>query len=232
MSKLKPTLILLPNREELNAVLSEDIAKHLSATLSTSGAASLAVSGGSTPADMFKLLGNKVLDWAKVQTLLVDDRWLNADHPDSNQATLNKTLFSGLASKSRYLALKNDAANVDDGQYKCEELLQELHWPLSLVHLGMGDDGHTASWFHDAPEYPALVKAHEQHCIAVHPGAAPYSRISLTPAAVLNSDKIVIQIFGKAKRDVLESALAKDADFPISLVLHQQQVAVDIYWAP
>ena len=232
MSKLKPTLILLPNRDELNAVLSDDIAKHLRATLSKRGVANLAVSGGSTPAEMFKLLGNKVLDWTSVNTLLVDDRWLNADHPDSNQATLHASLFSGLASKSRYLPLKNDAADVNDGQYACEAQLQELSWPLSLVHLGMGNDGHTASWFHDAPEYPMLMAAHKQLCSAVHPGAAPYSRISLTPAAVLNSDKIVIQLFGKAKRDVLERALAKDADFPISLVLHQQHVPVDIYWAP
>jgi len=228
----KPTLILLPNRDELNAVLSEDIAKYLNTALTKYNAASLAVSGGTSPADMLTLLGNKPLDWPSIQTLLVDDRWVAADHQDSNQAMLNKTLFSGLASNSRYLPLKNDAGDVNDGQYACEEQLAELTWPLSVVHLGMGNDGHTASWFHDAPEYTMLMAAHEQHCTAVHPGAAPYSRISLTPPAVLNSERIVIQVFGKAKRDVLERALAKDADYPISLVLHQQRVAVDIYWAP
>jgi len=228
----KPTLILLPNRDELNTVLNKDIAKYLTTALSKQGAASLAVSGGSSPAEMLTLLGKQNLDWAKIQTLLVDDRWVNADHSDSNQAMLNKTLFSGLAANSRYLPLKNEAADVNDGQYACEEQLAELAWPLTIVHLGMGNDGHTASWFHDAPEYPMLTAAHEQHCTAVHPSAAPYSRISLTPAAVLNSERIVIQIFGKAKRDVLEAALAKDADFPISLVLHQQRVPVDIYWAP
>ncbi|WP_373089935.1 6-phosphogluconolactonase [Zhongshania sp.] len=228
----KPTLILLPNRDELNAVLSEDIAKYLNTALNKYRAASLAVSGGATPANMLTLLGKKKLDWPRIQTLLVDDRWVAADHQDSNQAMLNKTLFSGLAASSRYLPLKNDAGDVNDGQYACEEQLAELTWPLSLVHLGMGNDGHTASWFHDAPEYPMLTAAHEQHCIAVHPGAAPYSRISLTPAAVLYSERIVIQVFGKAKRDVLERALAKDADYPISLVLHQQRVPVDIYWAP
>jgi 6-phosphogluconolactonase len=228
----KPTLILLPNRDELNAVLSEDIAKYLNTALNKYRAASLAVSGGATPADMLTLLGKKKLDWPSIQTLLVEDRWVAADHQDSNQAMLNKTLFSGLAANSRYLPLKNDASNVNDGQHACEEQLAELTWPLSVVHLGMGNDGHTASWFHDAPEYPMLMAAHEQHCTAVHPSAAPYSRISLTPTAVLNSERIVIQVFGKAKRDVLERALAKDADYPISLVLHQQRVAVDIYWAP
>ncbi|MEX1667513.1 6-phosphogluconolactonase [Zhongshania guokunii] len=228
----KPTLILLPNRDELNTVLSNDIGKYLNAVLSKHKAASLAVSGGSTPAEMLTLLGKQTLDWPKIQTLLVDDRWLGESHHDSNQAMLNKTLFSGLAANSRYLPLKNEAADVNDGQYACEEQLTELTWPLSVVHLGMGNDGHTASWFHDAPEYPMLMAAHEQHCTAVHPGAAPYSRISLTPAAVLNSERIVIQVFGKAKRDVLERALAKDADFPISMVLHQQRVPVDIYWAP
>jgi 6-phosphogluconolactonase len=228
----KPTLILMPNRAELDKVLSEQIYAGLSLAIKQDGYASLAVSGGRTPAAMLTMLGSKALDWEKLQTLLVDERWLRPDHEQSNEKMLRDSLLSGGASQSQYIPLVNDCANADDGQHQTEILLDTLNWPLTIVHLGMGNDGHTASWFHDAPEYPNIMHAHEQHCIAIHPGAAPYTRISLTPAAVFNSNKIVIQLYGKAKRDILESALARDADYPISLVLHQQQVPVEIYWAP
>lgn len=228
----KPTLILLPNRDELDQLLSHDIATTLNVALQNHGKASLAVSGGSTPSNMLSLLGQAALDWPAVQTLLVDERWLPAKHANSNEAMLRNSLLKGAAGNSRYLPLKNQANTADDGQYETEELLDALEWPLNIVHLGMGDDGHTASWFTDAPEYTKLCAAHSQHCFAVHPGAAPYPRITLSPNAVFNSEKIVVHITGKAKRDVLERALSQDADYPISMVLRQQQVPVDIYWAP
>ncbi|POP51832.1 6-phosphogluconolactonase [Zhongshania marina] len=228
----KPTLILLPNRDELDQVLSRDIANILATSLHNHGSASLAVSGGSTPENMLSLLGQAPLDWPLVQTLLVDERWVANDHASSNEAMLRKTLLKSAASSSKYLPLKNNADSAENGQYLLEAELDALTWPLSLVHLGMGEDGHTASWFHDAPEYQALRTAHAQHCFAVQPGSAPYPRITLSPNAVFNSEKIVIHITGRAKREVLEKALSQDADYPISMVLHQQQVPVDIYWAP
>lgn len=231
MSK-KPTLILLPNRDELDQLLSDDIAKTLNTAVHNHGQACMAVSGGSTPQKMLSRLGQASLDWPAIHTLLVDERWLPKDHTNSNEAMLRNTLLKGAAAACKYLPLKNSADTPDDGQYALEEQLDTLPWPLSVVHLGMGDDGHTASWFHDAPEYPTLCAAHSQHCFAVHPGAAPYARITLSPNAVFSSEKIVIHITGKAKRDVLENALGKYADYPISMVLHQQQVPVNIYWAP
>lgn len=231
MSK-KPTLILFPNRDELDQTLAANIAATLNTALHTHGNASIAVSGGSTPQNMFSLLSKSPINWPAVQTLLVDERWLPADHEGSNERMLRNTLLTGEAAKCTYLPLKNSAETADDGQYALEEKLDSLAWPLTLVHLGMGDDGHTASWFYDAPEYPGLCAAHSQHCFAVHPGTAPYARISLSPAAVFNSEKIVIHITGKTKRAVLEAALAESAEHPISMVLRQQQVPVDIYWAP
>jgi 6-phosphogluconolactonase len=228
----KPTLILLPNRDELDQLLSEDIAKTLRAAVHNHGRACMAVSGGSTPQKMLSLLGQASLDWPAISALLVDERWLPTDHANSNEAMLKDTLLKGAGAACQYLPLKNSAAAPEDGQYELEEQLDALPWPLSVVHLGMGDDGHTASWFHDAPEYSILCAAQSQHCFAVHPGSAPYARITLSPKAVFSSEKIVIHITGKAKREVLENALGKYADYPISMVLHQQQVPVDIYWAP
>ncbi|GAB3375658.1 6-phosphogluconolactonase [Spongiibacter taiwanensis] len=228
----KPLMNSLPDSAALNQALATKIAKLLDAALAERGEASLAVSGGSTPKEMFTLLAQKPLDWSRIHVLLVDERWLPADHSDSNEHLLRQTLLQGPASQCQYLPLKTEDLSPVDGQFTTEERLDELPWPLDVVHLGMGGDGHTASWFADAPEYPGLKNACAQRCIAVHPNSAPYPRLSLTPAAVFDSRHIFVQLTGKTKRELLERALFKDADYPISKVLHQSRAPVDIFWSP
>ena len=88
---------------------------------------------------MLSLLGKEKLDWTAVHALLVDERWVALDHSNSNDAMLQSTLLKA-ATGCHYLPLKNEADNAVDGQFILEEQLDELNWPLSIVHLGMGDD--------------------------------------------------------------------------------------------
>ena len=59
-------------------------------------------------------------------------------------------------------------------------------------------------------------------------------RTSLTPAALLRSDRIFLLFFGEIKRVVFEAALedGETATFPVRAVLHQEDVPVEVYWAP
>ncbi|AKH69212.1 6-phosphogluconolactonase [Spongiibacter sp. IMCC21906] len=228
----KPLMNSLPDSTALDEALVKKISKTLAAALNERGEASLAVSGGSTPKGMLTRLASEPLDWSRIHVLLVDERWLATDHDDSNENMLRQTLLKGEAAHCQYLSLKTDDELAKDGQFTVEEILEELPWPLDVVHLGMGSDGHTASWFHDAPEYQTLQNISKQRCLAVHPNSAPYPRLSLSPAAVFDSRHVFIQLTGKTKRELLEQALFKGADYPISIVLHQDKVPVEIYWAP
>lgn len=228
----KPLINSLPNNAALDAALVKKISKILADAVSARGQASLAVSGGNTPRNMLAQLADEVLDWPRIHVLLVDERWVPTDHDDSNENMLRHTLLRGEAAHCQYLSLKTEDELAKDGQFSAEEILEELPWPLDVVHLGMGNDGHTASWFHDAPEYQQLQNLHTQRCIAVHPNSAPYPRLTLTPAAVLESRHVFIQLTGESKRELLEQAFVKGADYPISLVLHQDKVPVEIYWSP
>ena len=73
------------DRAALDRALAEHIASRLSGDIDTTGAASLAVSGGGTPKQMFRLLGQQALDWSRVWLTLVDERWVAPDSPDSNE---------------------------------------------------------------------------------------------------------------------------------------------------
>ena len=78
--------------ESLVADLSQNIAEIINEAIQKNGRASMAVSGGSTPKPLFEELSLLDLDWPRVDLTLVDDRWVDADHKDSNEL-LVKTHF-------------------------------------------------------------------------------------------------------------------------------------------
>ena len=112
------------------------------------------VSGGRTPMGFFHLLSQQVLDWSKVTVLLADERWVDAGHADSNEKLVRENLLINEPAKATYLALKNDAEQALDGEAECEAALAGLD-TFTVLILGMGDDGHTASLF---PGSEALLR--------------------------------------------------------------------------
>ena len=78
---------------------------------------------------------------------------------------------------------------------------------FTVLILGMGDDGHTASLFPGADALP-LGSGYEfwanLHC--GHANCAPHQRISMTLPRLLDSQQIIIHISGAGKQQVLEEA--------------------------
>ena len=221
------------NASALDIALSEKVAAMLAVSIEEQGSASLVVSGGRTPMGFFHLLSQQVLDWSKVTVLLADERWVDAGHADSNEKLVRENLLINEASQATYLALKNDAEQALDGEAECEAALAGLD-TFTVLILGMGDDGHTASLF---PGSEALAEGLDMNsgrsCIAVTPLHAPHQRMSLTLPRLLNSQQIVIHISGPSKQEVLQQAQAGDdvMELPIRSILQQQQAPLSIYWA-
>ena len=221
------------NASALDIALSEKVAAMLAVSIEEKGSASLVVSGGRTPMGFFHLLSQQVLDWSKVTVLLADERWVDAGHADSNEKLVRENLLINEASQATYLALKNDAEQALDGEAECEAALAGLD-TFTVLILGMGDDGHTASLF---PGSEALAEGLDMNsgrsCIAVTPLHAPHQRMSLTLPRLLNSQQIVIHISGPSKQEVLQQAQAGDdvMELPIRSILQQQQAPLSIYWA-
>lgn len=221
------------NASALDIALSEKVAGLLVASIADQGSASLVVSGGRTPMGFFHLLSQQVLDWSKVTILLADERWVNSDHVASNEKLVRENLLINEASQAVYLALKNNAEQAVDGVAECQQALAGIG-TFTVLILGMGDDGHTASLF---PESEALAEglnmASGRDCIAVTPVHAPHQRMSLTLPRLLNSQQIVLHISGASKQQVLNQANSGDdvMEFPIRSILQQQQAPVSIFWA-
>lgn len=221
------------SRALLDSQLATDVASALATAVANKGEAFLVVSGGSTPLHFFAELSKKKLPWEKISITLADERWVPADHPDSNEKLLRDTLLINEAVNARFIPLKNTAADARDGEAELEKALAELP-TFDVVILGMGADGHTASLF---PGAEALAEGldvrSEKSCIAVQPLTAPHQRMSLTLPRLLNTEQLIIHITGNEKKAVLNKA-GKDNDpesLPIAAVLNQRQVAVTLYWS-
>lgn len=231
---MKPAEIIFDSGEQLAQQLAQSIADDLREAVAARGTASLVVSGGRTPAQMFAVLARQPLAWDKIWITLSDERWVSASHPDSNQAMVQRTLLQHGASAAHFVPLKNSAETAGQGAAESAKAVAAMPRPFDVVVLGMGDDGHFASLFPLAPQLAAgLDLTNRQLCIAVDPVSAPHARMSLTLAALLASRRIVIQLSGTTKLKVIHRALQNGAveELPIRAILHQAQTLVEIYWS-
>ena len=134
------------NTSALDIALADEVAMYLKQSIDQQGSASLVVSGGRTPLGFFHTLSQQSLDWSKVVVTLADERWVEADHKDSNEKLVRENLLINNANQAQFLALKNTAETAGEGCAELEKALASLN-EFSVVILGMGDDGHTASLF-------------------------------------------------------------------------------------
>ncbi len=131
---------------------------------------------------------------------------------------------------AHFVPMKNDAPDAYLGQPAVEAAFAAILWPLDIVLLGMGEDGHTASLFPAAVELADGLTS-TARTIAVTPPAAPHQRLSLTASAILAARHIFLQISGDAKKAVYAQALENGPveQFPIRLALLQGETPVEVW---
>ncbi|EIC86029.1 6-phosphogluconolactonase [Serratia sp. M24T3] len=199
------------------------------------GQATLIVSGGRTPLELFRQLSRQELDWGRVTITLADERWVASDNGSSNEKMVRNSLLQSEVAKATFIALKNDALTALEGEARAEQALTALQLPADVTLLGMGVDGHIASLFPGSASLPrALDLQSTKRCIAITPITAPIERMTLTLPVLLDSRRIYLLLAGESKREAYERA-DKGTDqneMPVRALLHQQQTPVEVYWTP
>lgn len=197
--------------------------------------ARLLVSGGTSPAPVFRALAQAPLSWDRVDIALVDERWLRPDDPDSNAHLVREHLLRGHAAAARFETLTRPGRSIEGAVADANLLASQ---PPGIVLLGMGGDGHTASLF---PRMRGLQDALESPCayVAVDasgcPGAGPWlRRISLTPAGLAPAHTRILLLRGIAKREVFERALdgSDPLEMPVRMAFQTPGAQLQVYWAP
>lgn len=223
-----------PSKDELDAALAAKIAADLNAAIAARGVASIAVSGGRTPAGMFKALSEQNVAWGKVVATLVDERWVPVDHADSNERTVRQNLLVGAASAIRFVSPVSSAATPHEGEAEIEARFAEIPTPFDVLILGMGDDGHTASLFPAASELEHACAA-TSRVASVTPPVAPHKRITLTLPTIAQARDVIVHITGDGKKSLLQSAMTEQKPvtelYPIRRVLDAVSSNKHVFWA-
>ena len=184
------------------------IAGALNEGISSSGHATLALPGGSSPVPVFTALGGETgIDWSKVDLTLVDERDVPPDHPDSNHGLVAGHLLGdgSPAAAARFIPLH--------GNPGAESTIRQ---PVDAILLGMGGDGHFASLF------PSMIGDGEAFSPGAEPailetgvqGDPPHPRITMNLAMITKARNIALILPGEAKRAIFGKAKT-DANLPI-----------------
>ena len=175
---------------------------------------SLAVSGGDTARACYERLADDAgtqIDWWKVDVYWGDERCVPHDSPDSNYHLVRTALLEQVGAVNA-----NYPMFCEEGPDPYQLRLGELG-RLDVVHLGLGDDGHTASLFPGSAGLGAdpgrLVVMNEDPT-----GVNPYPRMTLTLAGIARARLVLVTVAGAAKRAALKRVVDGDAGCPASHV--------------
>lgn len=220
------------SRLELATKLAIRLGQILRLAISQRGKATLAVSGGSTPKLLFQHLSQQKLDWSRVTITLVDERLVPADNDRSNEKMVRELLLQNDASNAHFVGLTFEPPQT---LHDVESNLEFANTPFDAVILGMGNDGHTASFFSGGDMLDEAVSPNtvELLCLIEAPGADE-PRITFTLPPLVNAHHTFLHIEGHEKLGVLEKALGDGPanDLPIRNILRHKNVTLAIYWSP
>jgi 6-phosphogluconolactonase len=224
------------SRDALAAGLAARVKTALEEAVSLRGRAVLAVSGGSTPIAFFKALSKLEMAWEQVTIILVDERMVPASHDRSNAKLVRQNLLQNHAVNAFFVPMYQGAFDEGDAAHQIETVMKRAQLvPADFAILGMGNDGHTASYFPGGDHLSdAIDPAQEALVLPMHADGAGEARLTLTLPVLLAAREIALHIEGQEKRTVLDRALAdgtRDLDMPVRAVFENSVKPVRVFWA-
>ena len=196
-------------------------------SIATHGRFSLALSGGSTPKGLYRLLGSEPyrsqIDWALVEIFWSDERCVPPESEESNFHLAQQTLLQQIPIASDQIhRMPADLPNRDQASHAYTVEMQTVFGTdripkFDLLQLGMGPEGHTASLF---PHQPSL---HEQTRLVmpVTVPKPPPDRLTFTPPLLNAAIHILYLVTGADKADALHAVLEgphQPDEYPAQLV--------------
>ncbi len=203
--------------DEACLAAAQTIADALRSAVADRGVATLAVSGGKTPATMLAALTRQAVPWSSVQVFQVDERCAPIGHLDRNSAALTHTLslVADGPSQGNLLHLMDVPDDAVQGWERLGESAAQHYSTLlppagfDVVHLGLGDDGHTASL---VPNDPVL--AITDRAVAVTETYQGRHRLTLTTPTINSARLLVWLAVGAAKMPMISRLLQGDTSIP------------------
>lgn len=222
-------------RQALAEALADSVAAALARAVAERGAAGLAVSGGSTPKLFFEALSHRTLDWSKVTVTLVDERFVPVEDERSNHRLVATHLLKNAAEAARFVPLYQPGVTAEEAAVIASRETCGIDEPFDVAVLGMGTDGHTASFFPGGDNLAeALDAAATRGVTTMRAEGAGEPRLTFTFSALRDARFLVLHIEGEEKKRVLEEAARPGPEeaMPIRAILNRALSPLTVFWAP
>ena len=210
---MEHTLIMEPTPADLAAKAARFVADRIRTGVAKNGEFTFAVSGGQTPWLMLAELARHDLPWSSVTVYQVDERIAPDGDPARNLTHLRQILGS------RPVTLHAMPVTAADLEAAAAAYASQLRDRFDLVHLGLGDDGHTASL---VPGDPVLEVT--DRLVAVTRPYLGHRRMTLTYPALARADETLWLVEGPGKHEALGRLLAGDRSIPAARVQARRSV--------
>jgi 6-phosphogluconolactonase len=213
-----PNVQIFPDLEFLARSAADQFIQLAGDCIRTHGIFSVALSGGSTPQSLYRVLASEPfseqVDWSLVHLFWGDERCVPPNHPDSNYFHAFQTMITNIPIPEKNIHRIPAELSPKEAAVSYEETLLEFFQSLEdeemrhrasfdLVLLGMGDDGHTASLF------PGTEPIHEETrwVSALYVDRVGAWRITLTPVVLNRAGKVIFLVAGSGKNWTLQKVL-------------------------
>jgi 6-phosphogluconolactonase len=153
---VQPDVRVYPDASALFGAAADEFEREAIAAVNSHGRFTVALSGGSTPKGLYRLLATRAtLPWNKIYFFFGDERHVPPDDPESNYRMVRESLLSKVPILTENVfripaedpSAAHAAATYEQTMKKFFQIDGERFPHLDLVLLGMGPDGHTASLF-------------------------------------------------------------------------------------
>lgn len=211
-------LIRASDAKEAARIGAERIAAEARAAVAERGTFSMAVSGGKTPWLMLAMLASVTeMPWESTRLFQVDERLASPGSPERNLTHLILTLPI-----EKQAALQPMPVTRRDLDQAVEEYAEELPEPLDLVHLGLCEDGQTASLIADDP----IIDLEDRKVALTSKTSRGLRCMTLTLAAINQARSILWLVTGDSKQRALAKLLAGDRDTPAGRIRRERACVI------
>ncbi len=215
-------ILIKDNPEDLAWAGAELFCKAAETAVSQKGCFTVALSGGSTPRPMHRLLTKDPfrtgIPWNQTHVFWVDERMVSYDHPHSNFGLFRNDLLDHVSLPAANIHPMPNTKTPDENAFLYQKQLDGFFNPpryqypvFDLIVLGLGNDGHIASLFPGTPD-PENKAA---WVMPVKGGNPDVFRLTLTFPVLNNAARLLFLVSGKEKAEVIHEVFEKpSADLP------------------
>ena len=219
MTQHDAELVILPDPAALADAAARRFAELARAAIADHGRFLVALSGGSTPREMYRRLGqpplSDAIDWASTHVFWGDERMVPPDDPESTYRMSRETLLAHVPIPAANIYPVSTVGGTPEAAAAAyQETIVAVFGTeiprFDLILLGIGPDGHTAALF---PGQPEAVRPSESLVVAVHNAPKPPPiRVTFTYRLINAAANVLFVVAGADKASALREVLQGSAD--------------------